>query len=480
MTKIISFATDKKSFIPIELELSLWPGLPSIQFIGLPDQHVKESAARIKSAIKSAGFEFPRAQQILVNLRPSHLKKNSKGLDLAVAIAFLIESGQIENQFSDVAVYAELGLQGQVIEPEGLLDLPSRSKTLMTGPNLSSEARPFERWMIQDLSEVIQKKEKWMISSADHKFAEAIRPQIEANQKWSRLQAELISLLAVGGHSALFAGAAGSGKTSLAKALIHFLRPPTSNEFLELKKIHRCFGVDLLWRPMVKPHHSTPLMAMVGGGSVPFAGEISRAHGGLLILDELLEFSSTVQESLREPFEEKKMRVFRAGHLVEYPANAQIVGTTNLCPCGDWTPAMKNPNCRFSMTKCRSYSARLSGPLVDRFQVLVFFERMGKLEVSADQLLKQIIKAQKFSDLRKMDLSGSEFQEEEFLINNLSGPSKLVFETEVFLSQRRRIALLQVARTFADLDQSSLIETEHLKKATLWTIQSFEQLKKWC
>lgn len=303
----------------------------------------------------------------------------------------------------------------------------------------------------------------------DQKNLKAIRPLLPIQQSYSEEQARLISILAVGGHSALLAGAAGSGKTTLAKAVSSFLPEPDAAEFLQLKKIHREFGTSLDWRPVVKPHHSTPIMAMIGGGSVPFAGEISRAHGGLLILDELLEFSPTVQESLREPFEEGKMRVYRAGKLIEYPAKAQILATTNLCPCGDWTPQMKNPNCRYSMSKCQSYSSKLSGPLVDRFDILFFHQQIGEIKISGRDLFEKIKTAQMFARKR----SKREHLED------LGETAKKIYGDETYTSQRRKISVLKVARTLADLDLSLRIEMPHLKQAMGLAVHPFERLKRW-
>lgn len=465
MTKMQSLIRDKNKLIPIEIELTLWPGLPGIQFLGLPDQHIKESTLRIKSAIKYAGFQFPQSQQILVNLRPSHLKKTSKGLELAVACAYLKETGQISQDFSfeNICVYGELTLQGEVLQPDDVFELPLGIECLLTGEDRKQESLHFQRKTIARLQDLVMVQQQVSEISADESHLKPVRPTEAIGQIYSEEQAKLISILAVGGHSALLAGAAGSGKTTIAKAVSAFLRMPEKSEFLELKKIHREFGSDLSWRPVVKPHHSTPIMAMIGGGSVPFAGEISRAHGGILILDELLEFSAQVQESLREPFEEGKMRVYRAGKLSEYPAKAQILATTNLCPCGDWTPQMKNPSCHHSMIKCRSYSSRLSGPLVDRFDILHFHQSIGSLKVSGQEIFQQVQRAQRF----------------ESLPGDLDPMAKSIYEQQDFSSQRRKTAVLRVARTIANLEMSQKIKTHHLKEAMGFSVQTFDRIKRW-
>lgn len=485
MTKLQSLIRDKNKLVPIEIELTLWPGLPGIQFLGLPDQHIKESTLRIKSAIKYSGYQFPQAQQILVNLRPSHLRKTSKGLDLAVACAYLLESGQIDPslELDDLCVYGELTLQGEVLQPDDILDLPVGVKSILTGSNRQAEPAHVQRRVINSLLDLANLDQGIAHVGAEEHFLKPQRPMGPIQQKYSKDQARLISILAVGEHSALLAGAAGSGKTTLAKAVSAFLQEPQGADFFNLKKIHREFGADLQWRPVVKPHHSTPVMAMIGGGSVPFAGEISRAHGGILILDELLEFSGTVQESLREPFEEGKMRVFRSGKLAEYPAYAQIIASTNLCPCGDWTPQMKNPSCRFSMIKCQSYSSRLSGPLVDRFDILFFHHQIGALEVVGEEIFLMVEKAQIFSKFWKKDIGFVDNWQQringELLIPYLDQASLQIYNSETFSSQRRKSAVIRVARTLADLDLSLKIQTHHLREAMGLCRDSFERIKRW-
>jgi len=475
MMKVQSLIQDKNSLVPVEVELTLWPGLPGIQFLGLPDQHLKESAMRIKSAIKAAGFQFPVAQQILVNLRPSHLKKTSRGLELAVAAAYLWESEQLRvpDLGKDLFLYGELTLSGEVLEPEDLsASFQEPGRVLLTGKMQIEKPARFRRQIVQNLKDLLTPTE---IAGSRMKDVPQ-RPVGNLERKYSVEQARMIEILAVGEHSALMAGPAGSGKSTIAQVLPSFLRAPSENQFFELKKIHSEFGEELTWRPVVKPHHSTPTMAMIGGGSVPFAGEISRAHGGVLILDELLEFSSQVQESLREPFEEGQMRVFRNGRLKQYPARAQILATTNLCPCGKWTPSMepKQMTCGLSRSRCRSYGQRLSGPLVDRFEILYFTRRIGDLEISGKELFQKIKKAQDFSKL----FPNSRRPAGEIL-DTLTPLHLQAFEFEQQTSQRRKVAVLRVARTLADIDLDPEIQLKHIQEAKLLCLDPFSHLAHW-
>jgi len=478
MIKVQSFIQDQHSLIPVEVELTLWPGLPSIQFVGLPDQHLRESAIRIKSAIKSCGFQFPIAQQILVNLRPSHLKKTSRGLELAVAAAFLWETGQLKKPLpsSNFYVYGELSLSGEVIEPEDLAQSFQPPQTVvLTGihPKGTKTAR-FRRQMVKSLGDL----EIPLETKANFESDQPERPLHFLKRNFSKAQARLLEILAVGEHSALVAGPAGSGKSTIAQSLPSLLREPPAEDFLALKKIHHAWGEKLKWRPIIKPHHSTPLMAMVGGGSVPFAGEISRAHGGVLILDELLEFASPVQEALREPFEEGVMRVFRNGKLQEYPARAQIIATTNLCPCGSWTPLRSSEkNCSFSMRRCRAFGPRLSGPLVDRFEILEFTDGIGHLEISGLEILKKVQAVQKFSAENKRFPNSR--QPLENLLLDQEEQKFFRKSVQAITSQRRKSALLRVSRTLADLDFSSQIKMHHWDEALQKCQTYFDQLRRW-
>ncbi|PIS10229.1 MAG: competence protein ComM [Bdellovibrio sp. CG10_big_fil_rev_8_21_14_0_10_47_8] len=470
--KIQSLIQDKHSLVPVEVELTLLPGLPAVHFLGLPDQHLKESVLRIKSAIKNAGFSFPTAQQIVVNLRPSQLKKKSQGLELAVAAAYLWKTGQIPAPVmdKDFFVYGELTLQGEVVEPRDLKSfLRSPPTTVMTGRSECGSLVPFQRWSLKHLSEMGQPE----IQIASGGLLQPVRPRHLLQKIFSKEQARLLEILALGSHSAILAGPAGSGKSTLAQVLPALMPEPSRQEFTEIMQRQQAFGEPGNWRPVVKPHHSTPVMSMIGGGAVPFAGEISRAHQGLLILDELLEFPSAVQEALREPLEEGRIHIVRAGRRQEFPAQIQAVATTNLCPCGDWTPEKSRQiSCRFSSRRCRSYSERLSGPFLDRFQILYFTRGLGELVISGDEILARVLRARECQKQRlSQGLEGGTLDE----------PSKKWLEDlvdrETMTSQRRVQALQQVARSIADLESCQFVSSGHLQEAYDLCMMSFRRLK---
>ncbi len=461
---------------PIEMELCLVPGVPQIKIMGLPDQVIKESTLRIRSALKSQGFRFPKAKQILVHLKPSHLKKTSLGLDLPIIAALLIETDQLKLSSRELNYffYGEVSLRGQVMTPEDLLDtfFDLDLNAVVTGEidrNVGLQIVCVNNLkQLMQLPEPIKNSFKFQFES----------PKMSKELKFTSDQARLLTVIASGEHPTLFAGSAGSGKSTLAKAVHGLLRNPTEKTFFESRMISSLFGRKINWRPFVHPHHTSSHLAMVGGGVMVRPGEISRAHGGVLLLDELLEFNVKVQEALREPFEEGKLTLARNSHIEEYPAKSLILATTNLCPCGKWEPGL-HIDCHRGIRKCRSYLERLSGPLLDRFSILTFSagwtnERLFGLDEIALAVEKTIEFALSSRGQKKLnqDLSVAEIEDklDPFLLKELVPPR--------LSSNRRYRSLLQVARTLSDLEGESKIYPRHIEESSRLTIEPFRQLEK--
>ena len=478
--KFKSFIEAEKSLIPVEIEVSLWPGLPQIQFIGRPDAHLKESAHRIKSAIKASGFQTPAHQQILVNLSPSYLKKSSRGLELAVALAILHRTEQMpdfpfnENDF----FYGELDLMGQVYQPQGLDSVYQfKNSRVITGAGGIMLHHPFELFRLSSLSEYLSAKK--IAPTSDDEIWQ--RPQQYTKFLFSRSQAQLIKILAHGEHSALLAGPSGSGKTTIGMASASFLNDVSESERWQLKARLAQFGVEQSFRPVIAPHSRTPLASLLGGGAKAHAGELAKAHRGCLILDELLEFPQELIEALRQPLESKKIRISRILGSEEYPMESLIIGTTNLCPCGDFVPGRSlKTSCRFSLKKCRSYSERLSGPIADRFEVCYFTSspKVQEQTISGAEILAQLKTVQDWKVSSGLplkvnsSLALSAFEELPDYEDWVSIHSRVG-------SQRRWLSQLRVARTLADLSLSKNIEPRHLQEAYQWTVMNQEHLRYW-
>lgn len=476
--RVFSFIRDGYQLKPIEVEVSFMTGIPTIHFLGLPDTVIKESVLRIKSALKTHGYQLPKAQQVIVNLRPAHLKKQSCGIDFAVACAFLWSSGLVpvpQSKNGRVYVYGELGLDGQVSLPDdfdGLLHL-HEEETIITGP---PNGKPlffdiFSANSIKDLSALCFHKK----ATGEYNL---VPPLAKSEMLFTNEVAEVLAVLATGEHHAMLAGPAGSGKSTMAEALYLLLKSPNENQFRFSQQIHRIMGQTLHWRPYVCPHHTTTPIAMIGGGAPIFPGEITRAHGGLLVMDEFLEFHPKVQEALREPIEKGEIHISRRGYRQTLPAGFLLVATTNLCPCGDYVPGVYK-NCRFSLRKCRSHMERLSGPILDRFDVAYFtYGKREERTVSIQSIKEKVIQAQEFAKTKRnqsclnRELKANQVEKDldRFVFENLMPTSTN--------SLRRRLALLKVARSIADIDQSSTIEPEHIERAAHLSLYPFEKLRR--
>ncbi len=461
--KVMSLAREGSKLIPVEVELILIPGLPQIHFLGLPDQVIRESIHRIKSAIRQQGFEFPKTKQILVNIRPQHIKKSSRGVELAVAAALLWETGQLPKPLAQnyFYVYGELGLNGEVFQPEDLREFEGDAdSTVLTGTGLGLMG--FQRLRIECLKNLNQPLQM----PADLDSFQPVRPTEALDLIFPEEQARLLQILALGKHHALLAGPSGSGKSTLAKAVVSFLEDP-SKEDLCRRKIN--------WSPLRIPHHSISALSLVGGGVPPKAGEITQADGGLLVMDELLEFSSACQEALREPLEEGLVRVVRGFKSETFASKFQLLATTNLCPCGQWIPG-SDLACRFARLKCMSYQQKLSGPFLDRFDILFFTKKSNSFHPSkkaSDQgvqghaILERVQACRQWRFEKGPSLLQSD-RFDSFLRQNL-WPKE-------FSSRRRFKAAYKVAITLADLDQSVAVKPYHVDEALQLAVHPFDKM----
>lgn len=436
---------NQNHLVPAIVEIELIPGIPQIHFLGLPDKVIKESFFRIKAAMKSAGFKFPISQQVIVNIRPSSLKKSSLGLELAVALGILHLTGQKElcEKSLEHIIYGELDLNGGVREPEDLIRFKnSASVPILTGHKLIKQSEFSRITHLNDTIEIVENQKSRTILQ---------RPEKGLKNKYSKEEAELIFLLATSGLHALLAGQAGAGKSFLAKNFISFYQPQTCDPVMADS-----------WYPLIAPHHSLTPGAFLGGTAQLHAGEIEKVENGVLILDELLEFHSQILESLREPMTGEVLRIARAGRVKEVKPEFQVIATTNFCPCGKWIPEYDYTNCRFSSTKCKGYMDRLSGPLADRFG-LIYFHKLRRPQrlISGYEILQRI---------------------ENWIVK--SNKHKIHCDREVIeamygeLSGRRQQALAKVAEIYAIEEQAKEITVNHLKKSELWTINGFMQLEK--
>lgn len=443
--------------LPAEVELSLLPGLPQIHFLGLPDRVIKESFFRIKSAVRWAGYQFPANQQLIVNIRPNSLKKSSAGLELAVALGLLhlTEQRPLACDVLQSIIYGELDLSGEVRCPQNISQFRNENKELVLSGLCLGEIKT--SLLLTHLKEDIQHVSFKPITSLEH-----LRPQWGLLQKYSKLEAELIFLMATTKKHTLLAGQAGAGKSFLSKAYLSFL-----NVDLNIED----FKPEPRWPVRVAPHHSVTPAAFLGGGAQLYEGEIEKVENGVLVLDELLEFSPQILESLREPMTGEVLRLARAGSVREIQPHFQVLATSNLCVCGQWTPnTSKNLSCRYSAQKCKAVLQKLSGPLLDRFTLIFFAQNNSEPRtISGEALLERL---NQFHQLQK---KLSEWPASSY--PSLAVELEPVFQTLYGASSmRRQKALLDISAIYALERGASSIELTDLTRAEAWCLTPFQRL----
>lgn len=434
-----------------EVEIEFIPGIPQIHFLGLPDRIIKESFYRIKSALKSSGYKFPLTSQMIVNIKPNHLRKSSRGLEFAVALGILLKTDQIDKSKinPDWVLYGELGLDGNVYEPSDLLQNEAYLKEIKILTGSGSDSSCYRLENLKDIEINFTKNQKIYQ-----------RPSAGLNRYYTKEEAEFLFLAASSGLHSLLAGDSGAGKSTLAFSLNSFLREP---------QIEANIRIENLWRPVVSPHHSITPAAFLGGGQSLFEGELERVQGGILLLDEFSQFSAEILESLRGPMTGDKLRLSRGAFHREFNSDFQVIATTNLCPCGKWTPLKSNLSCRYSRVKCTRYLEKFSGPLLDRFGILLFTHCKQERTVRGEAILERVQKC------FKLQSKSPKIQVPRLLESYYS-----------HLSTRRKNYLNKVAHIYA-LDRSAqgssgeasvIIINDDYNKAERWVIRPFEQLEK--
>ena len=374
---------------PVSVEVHVSSGgLPAYNLVGLPDAAVRESRERIRAAILSSGLEWP-SRRITVNLAPSGLRKSGPGLDLPAALGVLIAHDLLpESVLEGIGVIGELGLDGSIRPVPGTLALvdalrQSGATSVLIPTGNASEASLVEGITVLPCESLalaracLKGEEPWPAPPSEPPALavdspEAEGPMVDLGDVRGLVGARrALEVAAAGGHHLLLVGPPGAGKTLLAQCLPSILPPLTSDEAVEVTKIHSAAGQAvggalLRSRPFRAPHHTASAAALVGGGKRPKAGEVTLAHRGALFLDELGEFAPPVLDALRQPLEERVVRISRAHSALTFPADFLLVACTNPCPCGQGPPA-----CHCNPALRARYRRRLSGPLVDRFDLRV-------------------------------------------------------------------------------------------------------------
>ncbi len=467
--------------------------MPTWEIVGLPDIAVKESKERIRTAIRNTGIEL-KSMRYIINLSPASFRKDGAILDLAITVALLKAMQIIKEKEEKATIFiGELSLNGDIKSVNGILPMCIEAMK----HNIKRVIIPYENYkeasIVKGLEIVIVKNLKELIKFLNGAVKISV-PKLEDNKQeiaesiidFSEVKGQknikrALEICAAGSHNCLLIGVPGSGKTMMSRRITTILPDLSFEEALEVTKIHSIAGILkdnylVKERPFRSPHHTISGVGLIGGGKLPRPGEISLSHHGVLFLDELLEFKKSTLEVLRAPIEDKYVSITRSNVTLTYPCNFMLVASMNPCPCGYL--GSKEKECTCSEAQKKNYRARLSGPMLDRFDIQVQVNKPKITEImSEDTESSKNIKS-RVNQCRKIQLE--RYKEEKIYSNSELTPklikkycqidtsaSKILnfaFE-KLNLSARAYTKIIKVARTVADMDKSEIIKKEHIIEA---------------